>query len=57
MYRITVNTWMNISAGQSVPSGYDYDLTAPSNEGMYTLYEIVDENHCHVGWQWEKEEV
>lgn len=57
MYRITVDTWRNINAGQSVPSGYSYDLTAPSEEGTYTLYELVDEDHTHAGWQWEKEEV
>lgn len=55
MRRITVEDWQHIKAGESVPSGFDYDLTAPKEEGTYTLYELADENNCHVGWEWEKE--
>ena len=55
MRYITVDEWKHIPAGQTVPSGYSYDMTAPAEEGTYTLYEIADESNVHQGWKWEKE--
>jgi hypothetical protein len=56
MDKITVDCWKNVSAGQTVPSGFSYDLTAPAGEGTYTLYELVDtDSNTHQGWHWEKD--
>lgn len=52
---ITVDCWKGIPAGETVPSGFTYDLTAPDEEGTYTLYELVDEANIHRGWHWEKD--
>lgn len=52
---ITVDEWKHIPAKCTVDSGYSYSLTAPSEEGYYTLYEQADHNNIHVGWRWEKE--
>ena len=48
----------NVKAGETVWNGYVggcTKCTAPAEPGMYTLYELADENNCHVGWVWEKE--
>lgn len=52
---ITVEEWMEVPAGTVVETGYPGKrLTAPKEEGLWTLYEIADENNCHVGWEWHK---
>ena len=57
MKRITVPCWKNIPSGQTVENGYPNGYcTAPSEPGLYTLYELADESNCHAGWQWEKED-
>ena len=53
--KITVPQWQNIQAGESVPNGFTGYLTAPSEPGSYTLYELVNDNNTHAGWEWEKE--
>ena len=46
----------DVPAGTTVWSGFNYDLTAPTEPaGTYTLYELVDEANIHRGWEWEKE--
>lgn len=48
----------NVPAGATVWNGYaggNTTCTAPADPGVYTLYELADENNCHAGWQWEKE--
>ena len=55
MGRITVAEWKNIPSGQKVRSGFGYELTAPNEEGIYTLYELTDNRNNHCGWQWEKQ--
>lgn len=52
---ITVDEWKHIPAKCTVDSGYSYSLTAPSDPGLYTLYEQADHNNIHLGWRWEKE--
>lgn len=56
--RITIDQWKHIPAGNTVWNGYAVNstCTAPKEPGLYTLYEIADENNCHIGWEWEKEE-
>lgn len=58
MKRITVPAWQNIPAGGKVPSGYSCPatLTAPAEQGTYTLYELADDSNLHCGWQWERQE-
>lgn len=54
--RLTVDEWKHIPAGTKVANGYSNGYcTAPSEPGLYTLYEIADESNCHVGWEWERE--
>lgn len=57
MKKITVDAWQNIPAGGEVPSGYSRPatLTAPAEQGTYTLYELADDNNLHCGWQWERQ--
>lgn len=56
--RITVDEWKHIPAGTTIPNGYSNDYcTAPSGPAsFYTLYEVADENNCHVGWEWVEDE-
>ena len=57
MERITVTSWQNIPAGQTVENGYPNGYcTAPSEPGTYTLYELADEHNCHAGWEWVRNE-
>lgn len=56
MEKITIKGyWTNIPAKGIVASGYGYELQAPSEEGTYTLYQLVNKNNTHAGWQWSKE--
>ena len=55
--RLTVDLWKHIPAGTKEWDGNPNEYrTAPSEPGLYTLYELTDENNCHVGWEWEREE-
>lgn len=59
MIRNTTEEWKHIPAGKSVRTGFSGDMatvTAPEEEGHYTLYEIGTDQNYHVGWQWVKEE-
>ena len=56
MRKITVDEWHNIPDGTTIPNGYSAGYcTAPSEPGLYTLYEVADDMNRHVGWEWEKE--
>ena len=55
--RITIEEWQHIPAGTVVENGYPGGFCkAPAEPGIYTLYEIADDNNSHIGWEWEKEE-
>lgn len=56
MRKITVDAWKGVKAGQEVPDGYGKYKKAPSEPGVYTLYELADEDNFHSGWKWEKTE-
>ena len=56
MRKVTCDYWKHVKAGDSVATGYsDADITAPAEEGYYTLYELADQHNRHAGWKWEKE--
>jgi hypothetical protein len=56
MRKVTCDYWKHVKAGDSVATGYgDADITAPSEPGTYTLYELADNNNCHCGWEWRKD--
>lgn len=53
--KITLDCWKHIQAGKTVWNGYpNGHMTAPGEPGTYTLYQLVDDNNCHAGWEWEK---
>lgn len=52
MEDLKVLVYMNVPAGATVESGAN-EKTAPTEEGLYSLYELADENHNHSGWKWE----
>jgi len=56
--KVTCELWRHVPAGTSVPSGFGSggDMTAPEEPGLYTLYELADDDNCHQGWQWERED-
>ena len=57
MQKITIKEWAHIPAGATVANGYSNGYcTAPSEPGLYTLYQLADDNNCHAGWEWVKEE-
>lgn len=58
MRRITVDAWKHIPAGETIWNGYAVNgtCTAPSEPGLYTLYEIASDTNTHIWWEWEKEE-
>ena len=46
----------HVNSGETIPNGYSCGyMTAPKEQGLYTLYELADEHNCHQGWKWEKE--
>ena len=53
--KITVDEWKNIPAGTSVDDGFGGFQTAPDEEGLFTLFELVDCSNIHAGWQWERQ--
>lgn len=55
MEKITVDIWKHIPARATVPDGYGNEKTAPAAPGLYTLWELADDNNTHQGWEWEKE--
>lgn len=51
----------HVPAGETVWNGYiggNTTCTAPPlpEDGMFSLYEVADENNVHVGWHWKLEE-
>ena len=56
--KITVTSWANIPAGQTVANGYSGGYcTAPSEPGTYTLYELYyTDSNTHAGWEWARNE-
>lgn len=56
MREITCDYWKHIKAGHSVATGYGNDeITAPEEDGFYTLYQLADDDNNHAGWKWEME--
>ena len=56
MRKITVEDWKHIPAGTTIQNGYSNGYcTAPSEPGLYTLYEIASDSNVHEGWEWVKE--
>ena len=51
MEKITVNYWQHIAAGAKVADGFTGYKTAPTKPGYYTLYELVNSNNTHAGWE------
>ena len=53
MTRITVDEWEHIPAGTKVANGFSNGYcTAPREEGLYTLYELVyEDSNTHAGWE------
>lgn len=45
-------TYINVPAGSEIETGAG-KKTAPTSEGLYSLYELADERHNHSGWKWE----
>ena len=47
----------DVAPGAKVWTGYtDQYLTAPKEEGSYTLFEIADaDNNMHLRFEWKKE--
>lgn len=54
--RVTVPTWDGIKAGETVKTGYSgQTLTAPTEQGMYRLYEeVYSGTNTHAGFVFEK---
>ena len=45
-----------VPAGQEINTGFSGDyMTAPAEEGTYSLYEVADEHNVHVRFFWQKE--
>ena len=55
-HSITCEEWLHIPAGRKIDDGYGNYISAPKEEGFYTLYQIVDYRNSHVGFEWVKEE-
>ena len=56
--RVTCQYWQGIPAGETVETGFlagVTELTAPAEEGTYTLYEVADSSNCHLGFEWVKD--
>lgn len=54
--RLTVPIWDGIKSGESVKTGYSgQTLTAPTEPGMYRLYEeVYSDTNTHAGFVFEK---
>lgn len=49
----------HVNAGEKVWNGYsggEMYCTAPSDPGLYTLYELANDHNVHVCWKWVKED-
>ena len=45
-----------VPAGKEINTGYSgWNMTAPAEDGTYSLYETADERNCHVKFFWQKE--
>ena len=51
----TCEEWQHIPAGTRIDDGFGGYLTAPEEEGFYTLYSRVSYKNTHQGFEWEKE--
>lgn len=49
--------FINVAASTTIviDSDYNYTLTAPTAEGLYTLFEFTDYLDRHIGYGWEKQ--
>lgn len=56
MLKVTYADWMGVPAGKTVWDGFNGDKTAPEEPGTYTLYEKVNDDNTHVGWEWVRDE-
>ena len=54
--RVTCAEFQHIPAGERIWNGYSNGYCTAPETGQYTLYELVDDNNCHKGWEWEKED-
>ena len=45
----------HVAAGTEVENGYGRYMTAPQEQGTYTLFEVANDDNTHYGWRWEKE--
>ena len=54
--RVTVPIWDGIKSGESVKTGYSgQTLTAPTEPGMYRLYEeVYSDTNTHAGFVFKK---
>ena len=56
MLKVTYADWMGVPAGKSVWDGFNGDKIAPEKPGTYTLYEKVNDDNTHAGWEWVRDE-
>lgn len=54
--KVTCDEWRGIPAGKSVWDGYNGEKTAPEEPGTYTLYQLVNDDNTHAGWEWCKDD-
>lgn len=52
MKEFKILIYVNVPSGTKVETGVG-KKAAPTAEGLYSLYELADENHNHSGWKWE----
>jgi hypothetical protein len=50
LYRFPI--WTEVPAGATVTDGWSQKHTAPSADGLYTLYQYV-QDACLMGFKWE----
>lgn len=50
LYRYPI--WIGVPSGTTVKDGWSQPHTAPSDDGMYTLYRYVQDG-CLMGFRWE----
>ena len=57
MFKVTVDQWRHVPAGEKVWNGYPNGYcTAPQEPGFYTLYEVANDDNTHFAWSWVKED-
>lgn len=48
--------YINVPSGTAVPTGYTAEtIVAPTEDGLYTLTETLDEDGCHASYDWHKQ--